>query len=177
MRATRHVYAGEVAPLLERQAAVAEVETAATARRGTPELHFLEQALEQIAPLNLSDPQAPTFTAENCRTLHDLARFIHEKSYAEMFGLGKEMGDLRSASYQLDVFLPIDLFIIDLGGGIKAPPKGRMVKPRHVVSVPMTAVLTGMLDKRIPRFGPRPIDARGLLSVMMRHATDQPGCA
>ena len=38
----------------------------------------------------------------------------------------------------------------------------------------MTAVLTGMLDKRIPRFGPRPIDARGLLSVMMRHATTSP---
>jgi pyruvate,water dikinase len=170
----RHVYAGEVRPLIERQSAVAEVETAHSERRRTPEILFLERALEQIAPLNLSDPLAPTFTAENCRTLHDLARFIHEKSYAEMFGLGTEMGDLRTASYQLDVFLPIDLFIIDLGGGVNAPPKGRMVKPARVVSVPMAAVLAGMLDTRIPRSGPRPIDARGLLSVMMRHATTSP---
>ncbi len=121
----RHVYAGEVRPLIERQSAVAEVEPGHSERRRTPEILFLARALEQIAPLNLTDPRAPTFTAENCRTLHDLARFIHEKSYEEMFGLGTEMGDLRAASYQLDVFLPIDLFIIDLGGGVKAAPKGQ----------------------------------------------------
>jgi pyruvate,water dikinase len=38
----------------------------------------------------------------------------------------------------------------------------------------MTAVLNGMLDKRIPRFGARPMDMRGLFSVMMRHATTSP---
>ena len=54
-----------------------------------------------------------------------------------MFGLGDNMGDLRAASYQLDVFLPIDLFIIDLGGGLKGTPKGQKVKPAQVASAPM----------------------------------------
>jgi pyruvate,water dikinase len=142
--------------------------------RPTSELRFLESTLALMATLNLTDPQATSFTPENCRTLHDLARFIHEKSYAEMFGLGGQLGDFRAASFQLDVFLPIDLFIIDLGGGLKNPPKGRKVKPSHVSSVPMKAILNGMLDRRIPRFGARPMDMRGLFSVMMRHATTGP---
>ena len=91
-----------------------------------------------------------------------------------MFGLGDQMGDFRAASYQLDVYLPIDLFIIDLGGGFKGTPKGQKVKPAQVASAPMRAVLKGMLDKRIPRFGARPMDMRGLFSVMMRHATTSP---
>jgi len=169
-----YVYAGEVAPLLEQHTRVEEAAAAGVKARLTPELRFLENALALMAPLTLTDPQAASFTPENCRTLHDLARFIHEKSYAEMFGLGGQLGDFRAASYQLDVFLPIDLFIIDLGGGLKDPPKGRKVKPSHVSSVPMKAVLKGMLDKRIPRFGPRPMDMRGLFSVMMRHATTSP---
>jgi len=74
----------------------------------------------------------------------------------------------------MDVYLPIDLFIIDLGGGFKGTPKGQKVKPAQVASTPMRAVLKGMLDKRIPRFGARPMDMRGLFSVMMRHATTSP---
>ena len=66
------------------QAAAAEVESEHRERRRTPEIALLDRALEHIAPLNLSNPKAPTFRAESCRTLHDLARFIREKSYGEM---------------------------------------------------------------------------------------------
>jgi pyruvate,water dikinase len=31
-----------------------------------------------------------------------------------------------------------------------------------------------MLDKRIPRFGPRPMDLRGFMSIMARHAATNP---
>jgi pyruvate,water dikinase len=169
-----YVYAGEVPALLERQLEVLEGQTGGVGARMTAELEFLGKALAHMAPLNLTDPRAPSFAPGHCRTLHDLARFIHEKSYEVMFGLGDQLGDFRAASYQLDVYLPIDLFIIDLGGGFKATPKGRKVKPAQVASAPMRAVLKGMLDKRIPRFGARPMDMRGLFSVMMRHATTSP---
>ena len=169
-----YVYAGEVAPLLARQMQVEEGRAEGVGHRLTPELKFLETALAHVSPLNLTDPQDPSFAPERCRTLHDLARFIHEKSYQEMFGLGDQLGDFRAASYQLDVFLPIDLFMIDLGGGLKESPRGRSIKRNLVSSVPMRAVLEGMLDKRIPRFGARPMDMSGLFSVMMRHATTSP---
>ncbi len=169
-----YVYAGEVPALLERQIEVLEGQTDGVGARMTAELEFLGKALAHMAPLNLTDPRLPSFSPDHCRTLHDLARFIHEKSYEVMFGLGEQLGDFRAASYQLDVYLPIDLFIIDLGGGFKATPKSRKVKPAQVASAPMRAILKGMLDKRIPRFGARPMDMSGLFSVMMRHATTSP---
>ncbi len=169
-----YVYAGEVPALLERQLEVLEGQTDGVGARMTAELEFLAKALAHMSPLNLTDPRAPSFAPDHCRTLHDLARFIHEKSYEVMFGLGEQLGDFRAASYQLDVYLPIDLFIIDLGGGFKATPKGQKVKPAQVASAPMRAILKGMLDKRIPRFGARPMDMSGLFSVMMRHATTSP---
>jgi pyruvate,water dikinase len=169
-----YVYAGEVPALLERQLEVLVGQTDGVGARMTAELEFLAKALAHMSPLNLTDPRAPSFAPDHCRTLHDLARFIHEKSYEVMFGLGEQLGDFRAASYQLDVYLPIDLFIIDLGGGFKATPKGQKVKPAQVASAPMRAILKGMLDKRIPRFGARPMDMSGLFSVMMRHATTSP---
>ena len=48
------------------------------------------------------------------------------------------------------------------------------MKRSQIASVPMAAVLKGMLHEKIPRFGPRFMDVRGLFSVMMRHATTSP---
>lgn len=169
-----YVYAGEVPSLLERPQRFVQGAGEGVGARLSAELAFLEQVLAHMAPLNLTDPSAPSFAPENCRTLHDLARFIHEKSYEVMFGLGEQLGDLRAASYQLDVFLPIDLYLIDLGGGLKETPRGRTVKPRQIASLPLSALLRGMLDRRIPRYGARPMDLGGLFSVMMRHATTGP---
>jgi pyruvate,water dikinase len=124
--------------------------------------------------LTLTDPSSAEFSPEKALSLHDLARFIHEKSYEEMFGLGERLGDVRQSSYLLDVFLPLDLYIVDLGGGFVERPKGNKVKPRQIASVPMAALLKGMLDKRIPRFGAKPLSLGGLMAVVMRHATESP---
>jgi pyruvate,water dikinase len=81
---------------------------------------------------------------------------------------------MRGVSSQLDVFLPIDLYVIDLGDGIDAAPGTRRLKASHIKSMPLKALLAGMLDKRIPRFGPRPMDLRGFMSIMARHAVTNP---
>ncbi|MBF0528993.1 MAG: hypothetical protein HQK55_06945, partial [Deltaproteobacteria bacterium] len=166
-----YVYAGEVPELLA-QAEVLEPADA-DSEKGLKE-RPLSQILDLIIPLNLTDPRSPDFNLDQARTLHDLARYIHEKSYELMFGLGDKLGDMRPSSYLLDVFLPIDLYIIDLGGGFKEPLKDRKVKRNQISSVPMSAVLEGMMDRRLSRFGPKPIDMRGLFSIMMRHATENP---
>ena len=143
-------------------------------KTSTPEFQLLKKIIELIQPLNLTDPLSKTFRDDQCRTLHDLARFIHEKSYEEMFILGEQLGDLRASSYHLDVFLPIDLYLIDLGGGVEGVPKQGKIKRSQISSVPLTALLDGMLDERIPRFGAKPMDYKGFFSIMMRHAVNSP---
>ena len=142
--------------------------------RGTHAHALLGRVVDLLAPLNLTDPRARDFAPEACRTLHDVARFVHEKSYEEMFRLGEDLGDARAAAHKLDVFLPIDLYVVDLGGGVRAPAHGARLKPGHVTSTPLAAFLRGTLDRRLPRFGPKPIDVGGFLSVMMRHALTSP---
>lgn len=168
------VYEGEVPELAEKLATAVEEGAFSSRRKLTPGYQLLAKAVELIAPLNLTNPTAGGFAAEGCLTLHDIARYVHEKSYQEMFMLGDNVGDLRAASYHLDVFLPIDLYIIDLGGGLEGTPTQRKVKRAQVISVPLKAVLDGMMHKKIPRFGAKPMDLSGFFSIMMRHATSSP---
>ncbi|MFH0787754.1 MAG: PEP/pyruvate-binding domain-containing protein [Pseudomonadota bacterium] len=139
-----------------------------------PEHQLLKRVIQLVQPLNLMDPQSNTFRADQCRTLHDLARFIHEKSYQEMFLMGERVGDLRASSTLLDVFLPIDLYLIDLGGGLKGVPKKGKIKPSQVTSTPLLALLDGMLHEKIPRYGAKSMDFSGFFSIMMRHAVNSP---
>jgi pyruvate,water dikinase len=140
----------------------------------TESQRLMRTAAEHIVPLSLTDPRTPQFSIEHCRTLHDIARFVHEKSYEEMFRLGESLGDLRAAAYYLDVFLPVDMYIIDLGGGISGTSHGNRVTRRQIRSVPLAALVTGMLHPKIPRWGARPIDVGGFMSVVMRHAVTSP---
>jgi len=171
---SRRVYEGAVTELHEAETQRVREDERLRRDRATPAFRLLNSVSELVLPLNLVDPRSSDFSQENCRTLHDIARFVHERSYEEMFRMGEGMGDLRGVSSPLDVFLPIDLYIIDLGDGINAPVGTRRLKVAHVVSAPLKALLAGMLDKRITRFGPRPMDLRGFMSIMARHAVNNP---
>jgi pyruvate, water dikinase len=168
------IYRGQVPELIES----AQIENQRKApefwRQTSPSFQLLEKVILLISPLNLTDPGSASFTPDRCVTLHDLARFVHERSYREMFGMGDNVGDLRGVGYKLDVFLPIDLYVIDLGGGLAETPKKRVLKRSQIDCVPLLEVLKGMLNERIPRFGPRPMDMGGLFSIMMRHAVTTP---
>jgi pyruvate, water dikinase len=171
---SRRVYEGKVAELLEAETERVREDERLRQDKTTPAFRLLNSVSELVIPLNLVDPRSSDFSQEKCRTLHDIARFVHEKSYEEMFQMGEHLGDMRGVSSPLDVFLPIDLYVIDLGDGIDAPAGTSRLKLAHIVSAPLKALLAGMLDKRIPRFGPRPMDLRGFMSIMARHAVTNP---
>jgi pyruvate,water dikinase len=135
---------------------------------------LLRRAAQLMVPLHLTDPRAPEFRAENCATLHDITRYVHERSYEEMFRLGESIEDVRSVAYYLDVFLPVDLYIIDVGGGVAESVRENRIKPNQIRSAPLAALLKGMLHPKIPRWGARPIDLGGFASVVMQHALTNP---
>jgi pyruvate,water dikinase len=155
----RKVYAGRVGALLNQK-----VTTQAAASR-VQALPLGLRAVQLITRLNLTDPKAPEFRPENCRSFHDLIRFMHEMSFKEMFRLGDEVGRRAGGeARRLDVRLPFDLWIIDLGGGLNAAA-GERPGLDAVESRPAAAFLKGLTDQRVDWKSPRPMTFKGLASV------------
>lgn len=155
------VYAGKV------EALVALRKPRVSHMQDTPVYRVLKQVGELIMPLNLSDPKAATFAPEHCRTLHDITRFVHEVSYQAMFQISDYVSDEGSCSLKLAAPLPLDLYIIDLGEGLReGSGKGWKVTPDDLTSVPFLALLRGLLHDGLRWHQPRPIEFKGLMSVM-----------
>jgi pyruvate,water dikinase len=135
-------------------------------RTNTPALALLRRVAPHILPLHLVDPQSSLFTHENCTSLHDAMRYMHELSYSEMFLISDRLTDrCANAARHLVCSVPLDLYVIDLGGGLKIP-EASTVSPEDVISVPFRYLLDGMLHPDVQAKGPRSVNMRGFLSVM-----------
>ena len=135
--------------------------------KDTPVYETLKQVAEFILPLHLVDPRSPEFSPDFCRSLHDLGRLVHEFSYTEMFKISDLVSAREGYAVKLDAAIPLDLYLIDLGGGLTgADPEAHKVTPDQVASVPLQAVLRGMLREDVRAREPRPVQLSGLMSVM-----------
>lgn len=158
------VYEGHVAELIS----AAQKEEAFL--KDTPVYEYLKRVSDYINPLHLINPRSPRFTPSRCTTLHDIARFCHEYSYGEMFRVSDIASKYQGSSLKLKAPLPMDLHMIDLGGGLADESEGNLVGVDRVRSAPFKALLDGMLNKDILALGPRPVNFSGLLSVMREQA-------
>ncbi len=111
----------------------------------TPFRKRLRKLLDAVSPLNLLDPDDPGFVSTNCRTLHDLLRFMHEKAVREMFNLsGNGKRQFRGAR-RLSADIPILLHVLDLGGALRdGLPRRSDVTPEEVSSFPFKALWRGL---------------------------------
>ncbi len=142
---------------------------------GTPAYRALRRRADLIVPLNLLDPRSSHFSPENCRTIHDIMRYIHEKSYQEIFQLGDHVTDRGNLSVRLKGPIPIDLYVIDLGGGLAVDATTvSSISPDQVLSVPFKAMLHGMLHEGFRPLEPRPVNFGGFFSVMSRQILTPP---
>jgi pyruvate,water dikinase len=98
--------------------------------------------------LDLLDPESSTFTPQHCRSLHDIVRFCHEKSVAEMFSLVGRKGRGLGASRKLETDLPLVMYVLDLENAAKSTGSGTIVLD-EIASVPMRALWQGMAHPEI----------------------------
>ena len=134
------------------------------------ESESLKKTLELILPLTLLDPRSPKFRSQNCKTIHDIIRFIHEVSIREMFNLSdKVASNKRMRVVRLISHLPVPVFIIDLGGGIdKSASEAKVVKPEQIASIPFKALWQGMAHPKVRWSGPVGVNIQGFMGVLMR---------
>jgi len=142
---------------------------------GTPVHETLRRVASWIVPLTLLDPKSPDFQPGNCRTLHDVMRYAHEMSYHEMFRLSDGVSGGQGWAVKLEAELPIDLHLLDLGGGLDPRAAGRgRVTLGDVRSVPLLALLEGMTHEAFRGAGPKPVNLRGFLSVLSEQMLSPP---
>ncbi len=131
-----------------------------------------------VLTLNLVDPAAPGFGADACRSIHDIVRVVHERALAAMFRLGDRCGrgSARTGRH-LDSRIPLDLDVLDLGGGIDAAhdSRKRSVPPEAIVSIPFAALWKGVADPRVNWTGRRVVSAAGFFSVVQSGVTGEAG--
>ncbi|MBI4793928.1 MAG: pyruvate, phosphate dikinase [Deltaproteobacteria bacterium] len=124
---------------------------------------------DRVVPLNLTDAYGPTFSIAECRTIHDLVRYAHEKAVLAMFEAGDEaVEQAYGVIFHLESEVPFLVSLIDLGGGL-LPGSERRVSPKQVLSRPFTALWDGVATPGL-NWGPAGGVAVG--SVVSRFLTD-----
>jgi pyruvate,water dikinase len=123
--------------------------------------------LRYITPLNLVDPLQDEFAPKACRTLHDILRFVHEKSVARLI----DQAEARLSGHRpvhLDLSIPAGIVLIDIGGGVANAGNRDRVGAEQVTSAPMRAVINGMTRPGLWRSDAVPLRVQDFLTSMLR---------
>lgn len=154
----RTIYAGHLASLDKLQYLQNNVFS------DTSEMRVLRRLLRLITPLNLNEVSG--FREDQCRSLHDIIRFCHEKAVETLIRF--HSGDVRRGENPVLVLpLPLKIRMVDLGGGL-APGVKKELDPFDIASKPLQALLQGMLLRGIWENEPVSIGIRDILSSALR---------
>ncbi len=166
----RVVYEGRVKELLQYEL------VQSMAFEDAPEFRLLRRLLTRIAPLHLIDPNAPDFTPEGCRSVHDVIRFVHEKAVEQLMDLPRFVKRFKGVQiFTLVSDVPLGLKILDLGGGIDPEAKGNRLYPEQIRSLPMKALWEGLSGPGVWSTEPIAVDFKGMMSSLTKTWAETPG--
>jgi len=104
----------------------------------------MKMVVDFLSPLSLTDPGAKNFTPEGCRSLHDIVRFAHEKAVQAMFLHNPDSFFRKPSALRLITDVPLQVFIIDVGGGLAVGLGNGVVNTDQIRSTPFIAFWRGL---------------------------------
>ncbi len=133
------------------------------------EYRLLRRLLKKIAPLNLVDSHGEEFKPGRCRTYHDITRFIHEKAVEKLIDLSENYRKYHDQiPKRLESELPLGLVVIDIENGVSVPRQAETVTVEGIASVPMRALLDGLLESGMWTTNPVAVDMGSFMSSLTR---------
>jgi pyruvate,water dikinase len=115
------------------------------AQQATPVRQAFARASRFIFPLQLVNPAESSFAPENCRSLHDIIRFVHEKGVQTMFSQTATMFAKRSATTLLEAPVPLHIYLLDMDAEMgKSAEHGATLSEKDLRSAPLKALLRGL---------------------------------
>jgi len=141
--------------------------------KGSPVYKAAQEALKRMAPLTLTDPKALNFSPEGCRSLHDVIRFAHEMGMREMFDIGDEM-EGHTGAVRLRAGLPLNILVVDMGGGLTPTAPKKVVELEHIKSAPFQALLHGMTDPGVRWLGGVGVSLSGFATIVAESMLTDP---
>ncbi len=163
------VYAGRIEGLLPAN----DQRASRTSFSTSPVFQMVSAAAAELLPLKLIDPHATAFAPQNCRTAHDVTRFCHEMAIREMFDANKSGPRRRMSRVRRLAFtVPLETFVIDLGGGLATGVGQETIQPEEIASVPFRALIAGMSTPGLQWSGAVPIELRGFADLVINSMMD-----
>lgn len=118
-------------------------------------------------------PGAGPFPEKRVRSLRDLLDYAHELAVEAMFDLLDRFDPSWSKAPKVQTGLPINLHVIDLGGGLFSDSGKKLVRKEEILSEPLKAMFKGMYFPGITWSGPIGVNLKGLM-VIMAQSTSRP---
>ncbi len=129
------------------------------------EYRLLKRIYKRISPLNLVDPTGDNFRIENCKTFHDIIRFIHEKAVQELIDQNYYTDPaVSNSSIKLKLNIPLDLKIIDTTR--KTTDSSSELDIHHISSLPLKYFLNGVCSENVWSTDPIGVDFKSFMSSM-----------
>jgi len=162
-----HVYPGILWPSSRKESSIVE--------------RYLERTGDplgaRLLTLNLLDPAAQNFRPAGCKSGHDILRYCHEKGIETMFAVhDRELERDAQSAKELETPLPLNVSVIDLGGGVAAcDSESRRVTPAQIVSRPFQALWRGISHPEVTWTRQMPARIGDLASILATTFTPQNG--
>jgi pyruvate, water dikinase len=140
----------------------------------TYEFKLLRRLLKKVSTLNITDPQSNDFDTAHCKTFHDIIRFAHEMAVRKIAqGIHPSQLSFIHSLNKLKLPIPLDLTVLDIGGGIKKGISSNEISLEEVICVPLKILLTALIAPGVWQSQPVDLDLKGFMSSFTRNPSTE----